>query len=72
MNNKSTSVRLNLALTTEVEEAEEAAEAVAVGASRDLVALSKVELVVAPLDLSPRSLKKQNRLSRYYLRLSMN
>ena len=67
MNNKSTSVRLNLALTTEVEEAEEAAEAVAVGASRDLVALSKVELVVVvQLALSPKSLRKQNRLSRYY------
>ena len=67
MSNKSTSVRLNLALTTEVEEAEEAAEAVAVGASRDLVALSKVELVVVvQLALSPKSLRKQNRLSRYY------
>ena len=66
MSNKSTSVRLNLALTIEVEEAEEAAEAVAVEASRDLVAPSKVAQVVVPLALSHRSLKKANHLSSYY------
>ena len=55
-----------MALTIEVEEAEEAAEAVAVGASRDLVALSKVAQVVVPLALSHRSLKKANHLSSYY------
>ena len=50
-----------MALTTEVE----AAEAVAVEASRELAAQCKVELVVVPLDLSPNSQKKTNQISSY-------
>ena len=61
MNSKSMSVRLNLALITEVEEA---VEAVAVEDSRDLAAQSKV-LVVVPLALSHSSLRRTNQISSY-------
>ena len=50
-----------MALTT----GDEAAEAVAVEASRELEAQCKVELVVVPLALSHNSQKKTNQISSY-------